>query len=329
MKKSIQGLYLASLGALGTLAVVLRTVALLVGFDFSTGYFTDKLLNNVSAIIAAVAVVIFVTFLIYKKDYKPRVGIGTARDYVSSACVGVALIIMAFDIAATALSNNGVAKPQAIESMITAIAALLAAAAAFYFVFSVAFGKGAPLASATFSIALMLYLIFYALLLYFNASTPLNAPVKLCDQMAYAALSIFFVYETRISLARPMWRMYVVSGLSATLLSAYSAVPSLIVYFVRGEVISHTISETILTLSLFIFALVRTASALFAEEDRENRVVEFIRKMHTERTKEIGEARAARAHYNNNEENGEEENDNYEIELPKPSDNDGTERAEP
>ena len=73
----------------------------------------------------------------------------------------------------------------------------------------------------------------------------------------------------------------------------------------------------------------RTVSALFAEEDRKNRVVEFIRKMHTERTKEIDEARATRAHYNNNEENGEEENDNYEIELPKPSDNDGTERAEP
>ena len=146
--------------------------------------------------------------------------------------------------------------------------------------------------------------------------------------MAYVSLAIFFVYETRILLERPMWRMYAVSGLCATLLSAYSALPSLIVYLVRGQVISHTISETVLTLSLFVFALIRTVSLLTAEEDKENRIVELVKKMHDGRAKEIEAEKATRTHYDNKEENGEEKSRNYEIELPKSGVNDGTERAD-
>ena len=313
MKKSIQGLYLASLGALGALAVVLRTVALFVGFDFTTGYFTDKLLNNISVTVVVTAIVLFSTFLIYKKDYKPRVDIGAPRDYVASACVGVALVMVAFEIAFSQSNLQSAPGTVGVGNIITAIAAALAAVAAFYFATSILFGKGAPLANAAFSIALMLYLVFYALMLYFNTLSPINSPAKLCDQMAYVSLAIFFIYETRILLERPMWRMYAVSGLCATLLSAYSALPSLIVYLVRGQVISHTISETVLTLSLFVFALIRTVSLLTAEEDKENR---------------IEAEKATRAHYDNKEENGEEKSRNYEIELPKSGVNDGTERAD-
>lgn len=323
MKKSIKGLYLTSLLALGALAVVLRTIALFTGFDFATGYFTEKLINNISITVVVTAVVLFATFLIYKKEYKPRVSIGQPTDYVSSGCVGVALIIVAFEIA---FSNAGATTP-AIGSIVTALSAILAAVASIYFASSILFGKGAPRISAAFSIALMLYLALYALMLYFNVKSPINAPAKLCDQMAYVTLAIFFAYQTRISLDRPMWRMYVISGLTATLLSAYSAIPSLIVYLARGEVISHTVSETILTLSLFLFVLSRTLSALTAEEDKASPVVELVKKMHEERAKEIEEARVSRARYNNKEENVTEESNNYEIEIPTIIENDSTERT--
>lgn len=326
MKKSIQGLYLASLSALGLIAVTLRTVALITGFDFTSGYFTRKLANNISAVVAVTAIVLFATFLIYKKNYRPTVGIGMPRDYIASACVGVALIVMAAEIAIS-IKPSPSGKVAGVGDMITLAAAVLAAIAALYFISSVLFGKGAPRASAVFSIALMLYLVCYALLLYFDSESPINSPVKLCDQMAYVALAIFFVYETRISLARPMWRMYVVSGLSAALLSAYSAIPSLIVYFAKGEVISHTVSESILTLALFAFVLVRVISALTAEEDRENEIVGLVKNMHALRIKEIEEARASRAQCNNNEESAETEDDNYEIEIPDAKENDAQEGA--
>lgn len=327
MKKSIQALYLALLSVLGVAAVALRTAGLLSGFDFASGYFSSKLINNVSVVIVVTAVVLFFTFLIYKKDYKPSVAIGTPRDYATSACVGVALIIMAVEIAIYSANAGAAQATSSIASAVTSLAALLAAVATLYFLFSVISGKGAPRASAVFSMALMLFFVFYALTLYFDAKTPINSPVKLCDQMAYIAFAVFFIYETRISLGRPIFRMYAVSGLTATLLSAYSAIPSLIVYFVRGEIISSTVSESILTLSLFAFVLVRTVSALSAEEDKENEIVGLVKALHDARTNEIEDTRATRAQYNNNEENREEENDNYEIELPTENTEDGTERT--
>ena len=326
MKKSIQGLYLTSLFSLGALAVVLRTIALLTGFDFATGYFTQKLINNISIIIVVTAVILFATFLIYKKEYKPRVSIGQPSDYIASACVGVALIISAFEIAFSKTAPT-VGNSQSIEGIVTVLAAILATVASLYFASSILFGKNAPRIGSAFSIALMLYLAFYALMLYFNAKSPINAPVKICDQMACVSLAIFFAYQTRISLERPMWRMYVVSGLTATLLSAYSAIPSLIVYLAKGEIISHTISETILTLSLFVFVLIRTITALTAVEDGESPIVELVKKMHETRAKEIEEAKSTRTQYNNNEENGEEESNNYEFELLTPTEKDSTERT--
>lgn len=325
MKKSIQGLYLCALSILGTLAVTLRSVALLTGFNFSSGYFDKKLINAISIVIAATAVVLFATFLIYKKDYKPRVAIGTSRDFASSACVGVALIITAFEIAASAKSHVP-APTFNIGHAVTVIAAALAALSVIYFLLAVLFKGGAPRACAVFSIALMIFLVFYALMLYFDNTNPLNAPVKICDQLAYASLAIFFVYETRISLGRPLLKAYVVSGLTAALLSAYSAIPSLIVYFANGNVISHTISESVLTLALFAFVLIRTISALTAEDDRENSIVAIVKKMHDDRVKEIEDAKLARVQYNN-EEIGEDEDENYKIELPSATD-DGAERTE-
>lgn len=324
MKKSIQGLYLASLALLGVLATALRTAALFTGYDFVSGYFTKKLINNISIVILISAIVLFATFLIYKKNFRPRVDIGSPKDFVGSACIGVALIVMAFEVLLSSknISNTPTSN---IERIVTSGCALLAAAAVFYFLFSILFRNGAPKLQGLFSMATAMFLTFYALMLYFNKVSPLNSPAKLCDQMAYMASALFFIYETRLTLRRPMWKMYVVSGLWATVLTAYSSIPSLIVYIVRGSVISHTISENVLALAIFVFCLIRVISALTAEDDCENSMVSMVKTMHKERIAELEEARVARAQYINNEENGEDENDNYEIELPATSKNDGAE----
>ena len=327
MKKSIQALYLASLAILGTLAVALRAAALLTGFDFETGYFSDKLINNISVVITVSAAVLFLTSLIYKRDCAPRVEVGSPKDYATSACVGTALVISAFEIFRMPISTPTASTPD-VATIITSLATLLAAVAAFYFFFSILLGRTSPKIGAAFSMVLMLYLALYAMMLYFDKQSAINAPVKLCDQMAYLALAIFFASETRVHLARPLWRLYIASGLLAVLLSAYSSIPALIVYFVRGEIVSHTISESVLTLSLFAFCLVRIISAITADDDRESRVVAMVKKMHGERVKAIEAAAATRAQYNNNEENESEESPNYEIELPDASKSDTEERTD-
>ncbi|MBR0449266.1 MAG: hypothetical protein IIX30_00435, partial [Clostridia bacterium] len=80
-----------------------------------------------------------------------------------------------------------------------------------------------------------------------------NAPAKITDEMAYLFAAVFFLYETRISLGRGKWRAYVTFGLIAAQLAAYSSIPALIVYFAKGEMISNSIFESVLTFTLFLF----------------------------------------------------------------------------
>jgi hypothetical protein len=75
--------------------------------------------------------------------------------------------------------------------------------------------------------------------------------------MAYLFSAIFFVYETRITLGRALWKPYIIFGLITASLCAYSAIPSIILYIARGEILSLSITESILTLTLFIFSLSR------------------------------------------------------------------------
>lgn len=324
MKKSVKLLYLGALCALGTLATALRCAALLTEFDFESGYFTEKLLNTASVITLVLAAALFSTVLFIKGSVKPRLESGTEKDFITSATVGVTLFLMAFECAFAKRTPPTPSVGVNIARYLPAVASVLAAAAVLYFLFTVVRAKRTSRTNALFSMAVSLFLAFYAINLYFDTQSPINAPVKLCDQLCYAFLAVFFLYETRIALSRPLHRLYIATGLFATAFAAYSSIPALVCYLVRGETISSTLSENALTLALFAYCLIRVVTALCAEEDNENRVVTLIRKMSDERQAEIKAAALTRAHDINNEENEPEESDNYEIELPS-TDEKGTE----
>lgn len=316
MKKSVKLLYLGALCVLGTLATALRCAALLTGFDFESGYFTDKLLNTVSVIALVLAAVLFSTVLFIKSRVNPRLESGTEKDFITSAVVGVTLFLMAFECAFAKRTPSTPSGGLNIARYLPTLASILAAAAVFYFLFTVVKAKRTSRTNALFSMAVSLFLAFYAITLYFDTSSPINAPVKLCDQLCYAFLAVFFLYEARVALARPMHRPYIATGLFAATFAAYSSIPSVICYLVRGETVSTTLSENALTLALFAYCLIRVVTALCVEEDKENRVVTLIRKMSDERKEEIKATALTRAQNINNEENETEESDNYEIELP-------------
>ena len=120
------------------------------------------------------------------------------------------------------------------------------------------------------------FLALYAAYLYFSAELPINSPNKIVDQMAYLFAAVFILYEVRISLGREIWGAYVTFGLISALLTAYSAIPSLICYFAKGQTVSNSIYETALTLALFIFILARLALALRLPKDKES---EFIARL--------------------------------------------------
>ena len=94
-------------------------------------------------------------------------------------------------------------------------------------------------------------------MLYFMTETPINSVNKLTDQMAFLFAAIFFLYETRISLGTDKWRAYVSFGAIAALLCAYSSIPALLTYFIKGEVISASIEESAFVFCLFLFIMAR------------------------------------------------------------------------
>ena len=86
---------------------------------------------------------------------------------------------------------------------------------------------------------------------------PINSPNKICDELAIVFVALFLLYDVRITLKREIWHAYRGFGYIAALLAAYSAIPSIAVYFIKGEIISNSIYESFLLLAFFIFIMAR------------------------------------------------------------------------
>ena len=94
--------------------------------------------------------------------------------------------------------------------------------------------------------------------------------------MAYLSATLFFLYETRLSLGREKWRPYIAFGFIASLLTAFSSIPALIIYFAEKRIISNSIYETLLTLALFIFISAKLLLTANLIEDKRSSIVEGI-----------------------------------------------------
>jgi hypothetical protein len=117
----------------------------------------------------------------------------------------------------------------------------------------------------------------------------INAPNKIVDQMAFIFASLFFLYEIRISLARECWHLYIAFGFIAATLGAYSSIPSIVMFFVKDTVISHSLEETLLTLCITLFIASRLVLACKLNPDRESEFVAAMRERADERNRYIVE----------------------------------------
>ena len=105
--------------------------------------------------------------------------------------------------------------------------------------------------------------------------------------MAYLFCAMFFLFEARISLGRQKWNIYAAFGLAASALCLYSSLPSLITYFIKGELVSASLEENLLTLSLFIFITTRLAVTAMLPEDKETFSIKALRTAAEQRRSEI------------------------------------------
>lgn len=262
-------LYFISLCA----AATLRTIACINDLN-SYGKFEPERLINIAGIVAATgAVALFVLVMVTMTARKPPMSFASPSCYIPSGIVGASLIFLAYSIIND--SYGDIFKPtgtgslaQLTVSILPALLVILTMLSAVHFFLNAFFTDKANETRAYFAIATVILLALFAIELYFDTSLPLNAHNKIIDQMAYVFAAIFFLYETRISLGRDKWRRYAAFGFSAGLLCGYSAIPTLITYFVREDIISRsTVDQSVFLLTVFIFITARMFTMMLSPDE--------------------------------------------------------------
>ena len=281
--------------------VALRCIACLRDMNYANGYFEEKLLINVANTTLVVAILFALSYgLAEERDKKFIFNFSSPLNYVFSGTLGIALLFFArhsytvfekYKKLSEANKFNSINKESIASAKILSYIALaltvLAILSVIHFILATLIVKLKDTRRADFGLITVIFLSLYATYLYFNNEMPINTPAKVIDQSAYLASALFFLYETRISIGRERWRAYRTFGFISILLTAYSSIPSLIVYIADGAVISNSIYETLLSFVLLLFIGARLVLTSLLREDAESKTVTLIKAAFSERTKEI------------------------------------------
>ena len=252
-------------------ACVLRTLACLWHLEENQIYFAEGGMLSVAGALVVVGAILSAAIALTMDKEPVRAHFSSALTFVPTGLTAVALLIFGLCMLAvyTTLDSPLPDQRVSIASALALACAVLAPLSAVHFFLNAFLTERHTLLRAGFSLATVLLGALYAAFLYFGAGLPINAPNKLVEQMAYLFCSLFFLYETRISLGREMWRGYSVFGLIAAMLTAYASLPALIAYFIDGVYVTKTVESAALLFAFFIFITSRLCMAVSAAPDGE------------------------------------------------------------
>ena len=275
-------LYVALMLLITAVAVSFRTYACLTVLEYSWGYFSNGIPAAVGSAFIAACTVFCITYIFFAERISIRPSFSSPANYVPTALIATALAFVAISLIS---SFNETAKSP-MSPIISAAAIVFAFLSIVHFFLNAHLTEAVTELRGYFSLCTVLFLALYASFLYFDPTLPINSPNKLVDQLAFLFSALFFLYEARISLGRERWRPYVAFGLLASAFTAYSSIPSLIVYFAKGRMISYSIEESTLTFTLFIFIVTRLLLTASLRQVRESSFVSAMRS-YAERRSEI------------------------------------------
>lgn len=273
IKKYRLEFYLPLLIIVALASVILRTVASFGSYDFKYGYYYSSTLFSVSVWLVVICVAILFTFASprSKTVKEPNIPFGTKEVFFPSAIAMLGLLFSSFSFFKFALDSGATSNVKPFLNVpantVALVGGVLGLLSIVYFILSSVCPDDRSIPRASFGMVTVLYLVIYSAYLYFDTELAINAHSKIVDQCAYVFAAIFFLYETRVSLGRQSWRLYGAFGLVASLLCAYSSIPSVIVYLATGKVVSHSIYESVLTLALFAFIFARVWLVAFSRDN--------------------------------------------------------------
>ena len=271
-------------------AAVLRTVALVKSLDGNMIYFEDHTLIFISYLILLIGAVALLPSAFMLERVNLVSTFSSPATYIPTGVVGVALLSFAAELILWISAASPLPFLQSLGAPNTALALLTAILALFsivHFFTNAFFDERHRAIRGYFAIATIVMLAAYASLLYFDTSTPINAPTKTVDQLAYLFAAIFFLYEARISLGREMWRGYSTFGLIALLIGIYSSLPAILAYLIKGYTVSRSIEASMLTFALSLFILMRLALVTRLRPEGESEAMSSLRRSAEEREEQI------------------------------------------
>ena len=272
---------------LGTaIATTLRTIACMNHLDYASGYFTDKSLISVADPMIWATVAIMLSYLFVSSKAKLRASFSTGATYIPSAILAVSVFFLGVRALTYAMnvsrypifSAETLRTPSVLIGVLTFVLSLATVA---YLFFNAYFVESKSSTRSYFAICAIAFFALYSILIYLDTTLSTNSHGKIVNQMAYIFSALFFLYETRISLGREMWRAYTAFGLMAAALTAYSSIPTIITYYASGRLIFaassgaslSSVEECMATLMLFVFIVCRLVLTITLPEEKENKLV--------------------------------------------------------
>ncbi len=265
--------YIALALILTGVAVGLRTAACLYHLDYTYGHFEGKGQITAASSVFFGGVIIMLTFAIHRGRVSLRASFSTPATYVPTGMVGAASLFLALRMLDRAHQMRVTGAPVSPLFVLTAAGGVLLLLSVLHFFYNGYITDARTETRGYFALATIAALACYAAMLYFTEGKPINDPNRLTDQLAFLFSALFFLYEARISLGRERWGGYVVFGLIALMATAYSSIPSLIVYFAKDISLSGSLEENLYTLALFIFITARLMLTVTLPEVEKNATV--------------------------------------------------------
>ena len=267
-----------SLGILmliSAVSVLLRSIAIIKYYNHANGYFSKNGLINTANVMIITAIFVFLISSFFgKKKENLRFEFSTPMASVTSGMLALAISFLGFmlilrakfhrDTAASANASTD------LISFLESFTAILAFLAVIYLILCSIKTQRHSTARGVLGLFTAVFFAAYATYLYFETSLPINAPNKMIDQMAYLFTALFFLFETRISLGRELWRPYVTTGLISATLCLYASIPSAIVYFSKDYLVSNSVFDFALTFFVAVYAIMRIVQYSLLKKDEES-----------------------------------------------------------
>lgn len=290
-RKNRVGFYLPLFLITVPATVVMRTIAYLNNLNAQ-----EHSIDSSLVLVANISLAFFTAiFLLHsashsRNDSVPQESFSNYTTYISSGLLSVSVIFAVYELLSKSI-------PSVINSLNTGAAisfgdigiiasATLGIATAVSFLVNLLIEKKYSQIRALFGIFTTLFFSLYAICSYIDSSSAINVQQKSLTVLSLIFGSVFFLYETRISIGRSKWHSYVAFGLSSAALLYYTSIPAIIYYFTTGSLTpGSSLIQLIVMLALAIYVTLRVFLIAYAPEDEISELTDAILDMVHERNK--------------------------------------------